>query len=154
MRLWGVVVVALDECDKMLSAGFAPQLRRLADLLLNGDSSGAGAAALASAIPSDAALTGKGSKKRKLRGEEVQLVPPSAATAHARGGPAARPQVLLMSATLPEAWSEDAGEWVAAHAERIRVSAEAATSISNTITQVGEPRSAEARARVLPDGMW
>ena len=137
MRLSAVVVVALDECDKMLSAGFAPQLRRLSDVLLSGTASAAAAAVeRTSAIPSEAELSGKGSRKRRRRGAEAPLVPAGGTEAHASAGPAARPQVLLTSATLPESWSEDAGQWAAADAARVSVDAEAATSISSTITQV------------------
>lgn len=144
--------VALDECDKMLGLGFAPQLGRLADLLLRDPLPGRGTAAatVAEAIPD---VPRK--KRRRDAADRTQLVPsadPAALPAADAGdAPVAfqRPQVLLLSATGTEGAGaggdtseggagvpEEMQRWLSADAARLRVTGVSGAGISETVTQV------------------
>jgi hypothetical protein len=121
-----VACVVLDEADKMLNLGFAPQLDRLREMVLSGR-----AAAAAAAGGSAGGQEGKRQGKKKKGGKGGADERGGGA-----GGASGRPQVLLFTATMPEEVEVTAGAWLAAGAERVR-SAPSAASISTTITQVG-----------------
>ncbi len=109
-------VVVLDEADKMLSLGFAPQLQRLHTLLQLGASSGKskhGAAAFEKGAKHGGAAAGGGGS----------------------GGATQRPQVMLFTATMPEEVAAAAATWLRADARTVAI-AHSAASISKTVVQV------------------
>ena len=149
LTLAAVACVVLDEADKMLGLGFAPQLERLRAMLLP-----AAAAAGGGAGGGGAGGGGGKKKKKKRRAEEGAAAEGGAA---AGGGDRRRPQVLLFSATMvPEVEAAVAG-WLAPGAARVS-SAPSAESISRTITQAraggeGVGRTSPRRAaRALAPG--
>lgn len=93
----GVQLVVLDEVDKMLSIGFAPQLQRLRHLLIE-----------QSLAPASASLQKLGGKK------------PSS-------NEASRPQVMLFTATLPEEVAQIAAQWLRPGALKVRVTSSGAS---------------------------
>eukprot|EP00892_Ulva_mutabilis_P001166 jgi/Ulvmu1/1104/UM106_0021.1 len=115
--------VALDECDKMLGLGFAPQLDRLAELLLREPAAattslngGVGANRTGSAavrpIAADVAPDITTKKRHRRVEDRTQLVPAAdpaarpAADGASGSGSYRRPQVLLLSATATEGIGE------------------------------------------------
>ena len=92
VSLVAVSIVVLDECDKMLSVGFAPQLRRLSDILLRPAMQTAAQTPVQLLEESRSASTV--GKKRPRQADQL-LVPGSASTPAGGCGPAARPQVRL-----------------------------------------------------------
>jgi superfamily II DNA/RNA helicase len=151
VSLAAVIVVAIDECDKMLALGFSAQLQRLAQLLLPAPSvkseNAPGSARLnkrgeAADGVSCSGCVDSASKRRKRRRSggtaDELLVPVSEAQTREGGvsvGPSERPQVLLVSATLPADWQNSAGDWVKEGAARVTVSAPGAGCISKAVTQ-------------------
>ena len=151
VSLAAVCIVALDECDKMLGLGFAPQLQRLATLLLHrstvaaaGDSSADapaaqppaadaahGVGALGELAADGDAVAAKRARKRKA--PDVALVRKQSGNAVPH---AARPQVLLFSATMGEDACSHFGEWLAEDALQVDVAEEASARMSSTVTQV------------------
>jgi superfamily II DNA/RNA helicase len=144
-------MVALDECDKMLGLGFAPQLQRLARLLLRHSmpattEAGTDSAQIASPRRSDAdhahsalrqprngedAAGAKGRKERAT--EDVALVP--TATVDSSVQPQA-PQVLLFSATMADDTRHQVGGWLSEGAMHVDVAEDAVARMSSTVTQV------------------
>ncbi|KAG2491590.1 hypothetical protein HYH03_010157 [Edaphochlamys debaryana] len=128
LSLQGVGYLVLDEADKMLSLGFKPQLDRLYGMMLGAYDRAPPAAAAAKAD----AGTGKKGKKGKAAPAETE------AKAAAEGGKEAggkRPQVLLLSATMPGEVAAAAAQWLRRPAE-LAVGGGAANAISKTVTQV------------------
>lgn len=113
-HLAGVAYVVLDEADKMLGLGFQPQLDRLRALLLP--------AATATGSKAGAA-GGKGKKGAK------------AAAGDGQGSQGPRPQVALLTATMPPEVAAAAAVWLSPNVTSVTISHSAA-SISRTITQV------------------
>jgi superfamily II DNA/RNA helicase len=137
LLLTAIRVVTLDECDKMLSLGFAPQLQRLASLIL--EPPAPPLETPLATLPSNSALqTTICSKKGKKRAQsdDALLVPMQTVLSVASDQPFERPQVLLFSATMPVGWDKSAGGWVAPGALRVDISSSAAASMSSKVTQV------------------
>jgi superfamily II DNA/RNA helicase len=120
LNLGSVECVVLDEADKMLNLGFAPQLDRLRSMLLP------------PAAPDSGGGGGEEGPRKKKRKGQAEGAGAGAADGAARRR---RPQVLLFTATMPREVEVTAGAWLAAGAARVR-SAPSAESISKTITQV------------------
>lgn len=145
----------------MLGLGFAPQLDRLADLLLRRAHPVTTSAAAAAAPPPEAAVASAPpealpKKKRRREADRTLLVPAADPAVPApgdgsAGGESQRPQVLLLSATgaaegpadgpgsgdaqVPEAMQR----WVLPDAAHACVGALTGASISETTTQVRLP---------------
>jgi superfamily II DNA/RNA helicase len=158
LSLFALIVVAVDECDKMLHLGFSQQLQRLAHLLLlaqipaAADSGGArvtGAADPCGCAESSKQTNGQQTgvslsgtdvvpnhRKRRRRSADELLVPVSTAQVRpASPGPVRRPQVLLVSATLPANWQKTAGEWISAAAHQVNLTTGGVGCISKAVTQ-------------------
>jgi superfamily II DNA/RNA helicase len=131
VSLTSVRAIVLDEADKMLNLGFAPQLERLRAMLLPAD---------------DSSAAGAG-KKQKKKGKD-KAVAAAAANGEAAGGGGGRPQVLLFTATMPKEVESVVGAWLGPSAVRVRT-APSAESISTTIAQA-RPGGAGAKGRGAP----
>lgn len=121
--------VAIDECDKMLSLGFKPQLDCLAAALLPLDrrTKGAAEGTIAPAVKHR-------KKKEQAAKDESQLLVPVVGGVSSRRE---RPQVLMVSATVSAEAAEAAATWLAAGAQRVVAKGDAGPAdVSSTVRQV------------------
>lgn len=129
LTLAAVRYVVLDEADKMLGMGFAPQVMRLQPMLLS--------AAAAGSQDAKESTKPSGKKAKKLPGTETAAATVGSVAASVTAGGSGRtvkPQVLLLTATMPEEVHAAASAWL--HKPLVVQVGHSAASISKTITQV------------------
>lgn len=140
-----VLCVALDECDKLLSQGFSAQLQQLHAILF-GDADAA-ASGQADPPPATSSAQQVGSPAAERRPDCEPAHTQCTALRHRVGVTSARPQIILVSATMGAALPEALASWPASDAHRVVVDGTAgAAAMSSTVTQARN-RSAILRCR-------